>query len=173
MLLLQTLTSSRSREAWQVGCSLCKLYLLTGGVTQDLPSGKSGSLTYLPSEVFKNLAVPPSRSPHGRLWPRELSPLKTTSQNFNDGRVTREILKAFDGIRRRPKTGKAIQCTALERVLHASELHVMKILIQDALLTVRIGVAHVNPINTNIAAPQGVAWVLLCSFSIELGPWKS
>ena len=57
--------------------------------------------------------------------------------------------KAFDTVRRKDLLD------ILKEVLEPDELHMMKILVEDVILTVRVGNTMGEKINTNIGVPQG------------------
>ena len=72
-----------------------------------------------------------------------------TSENYKIILLLVDMSKAFDTVRR------SELFNILEEVLEKDELHMMKILIEDVSLRVRIGKSIGNEINTNEGVPQG------------------
>ena len=80
---------------------------------------------------------------------KELSTSAITSENYKIFLLLLDMFKAFDIVRR------SDLFTNLEDVLEADELHMMKVLVEDVILRVKIGKTTGEAIKTNIGIPQG------------------
>ena len=72
-----------------------------------------------------------------------------TSENYKIFLLLLDMSKAFDTVRRNDLF------TILEDILEVDELHMMKILVEDVILRVKIGKTTGEAIKTNIGIPQG------------------
>ena len=72
-----------------------------------------------------------------------------TSEDYNITLLLLDMSKAFDTVRRR------VLFDVMEEILDHDELHIIKILVEDVSLRVRINNNIGQPIHTNIGVPQG------------------